>query len=87
MWLLSRVNSDPDGILVCINQQEIHRLMQEHPEISIGKFVTYREAISEGKLRGLRPTPNLYIDNLDLMLEDIFGAPVKSVSFSLGVDR
>ena len=81
VWLMSQVKKDPNRIIVCINQAEIDRLRKEYPEVKPGQFISFQEVL-DGKLRGLRPEPDLYVDNLDIMLERVFGYPVRVASIT-----
>ena len=84
VWMMQAIQNDPNGILVCINQQEIDRLMQDYPHVPVGRFITFEE-VRNGGLRGLRPEPNLYVDNLDMMLLQIFGHRIVVASVTVEV--
>ena len=84
VWMMHKVINDPNAILVCINQQEVDRLMRDYPSVPVGRFITFQE-VRDGGLRGLRPEPNLYVDNLDMMLVQIFGQKIVSASMTRDV--
>jgi hypothetical protein len=79
VWLMNRMRADPNGIIVCITEQEVQRLMHEYPDIPIGRFISVDE-ILHGKLQGLHPEPNLYVDNADIILESYLRAHVSYIS-------
>lgn len=84
IWMVSQVEKDPDGILVCMNEREADRLVKDYPEVPPGKFVTVAE-VMQGKLRGLRPEPQLYIDNADIILTEIFRHRIVEISVTTEV--
>lgn len=79
IWLVSQVRKNPNGILVCFNAQEADRLVKEYPDLPVGKIITVAEALGTG-LQGLRPEPELYIDNADMILTEIFRHDIVEIS-------
>lgn len=85
VWLISKLRENKNAILVCMNHQELDRLHREYPDIPIGQFASVDE-VRDGKLRGLNPRPELYVDNLDIIINRWLGERVTLASVTSEVD-
>lgn len=74
--LLFWLKSTPEGVLIVHSTAEKYRLQKENPELK-GRIHTAFDA-AEGFLRGRRNII-IGIDNLDLILPALFGAPIGPV--------
>lgn len=71
--LIEKVRKDPDGLLVVSDDRQALRLRHWIPEEKIMVF-------NPEKIHGIRK--NVYIDNADLLLQNLMHQPIKAITLT-----
>jgi hypothetical protein len=77
---LQWLNQHPDGVMVCHSMAEVDRLKREARRL--GLQIDSRQFVSANRLEVLRGRQNvsLCVDNLDIILPHLLGAPVDMIT-------
>lgn len=84
--MLDWLAGEPEGVLVCINENEVARLREkvkrDRLNINPERIVSVR-TVTGGGIRGMR-IHTLGVDNLDMMLSQLFGERVQIATMDTG---
>ncbi|KKM66211.1 hypothetical protein LCGC14_1483450 [marine sediment metagenome] len=69
-----------DAVLMVMNQREAQRIHHEY-DLPLKQIVVAKDI---EKLRGRFPRPRLYIDNAELILEQLLGEQIDTMSVTVG---
>lgn len=75
---IEALRQDPNWTLVCINAREAARIIHENPDLN-GRVKSLHDI---RRSAGLGSTHRLIVDNLDMMLPELFGADVAVATWS-----
>jgi hypothetical protein len=78
-WVLR--HAQEGAVLIVMNERERHRILHDYPDLSESQVMTFYSS-KGGGFRGSYHFNTVAIDNLDLILEELFNCPIGLITLS-----